>query len=134
MSPLRELLKVWLCDSLVVRLPFLRRAEYLAFAFHRAVARAHIFCLLFISFSFSIIDSLLAFSWPEACRRVFNFISRSLSSLCLRRTCFRQNRQPIMKKQMKNASTSDSARIRVVRLWYGFATGFQPGGNESRMS
>jgi len=43
------------------------------------------------------------------------FISTS-PALCLLFTVFLQSKQPIMKKQMKNARTRERARMRVVRL------------------
>lgn len=58
-------------------------------------------------------------------------LSSRSPSLCLRRTVFRQNKQPMMKKQIKKARTRESARIKVVLFSFGSGTGNHPAGSVS---
>jgi hypothetical protein len=96
-----------------IRFPRLWRTKYRALAFHLAVARAHIFCFVLISFSTSVLSPFSGAGF--LCRRL-TFISTSLS-LNFRRLSFRQKTHPIMTKHMQKASTNDNARISAERLW-----------------
>lgn len=130
-----ETFEVWAVGFLreaVARFPLLWRAVYRAFAFHRAVALAHIFCLTRTS-NISLSTKLVVPSSGDVCRRcprAFISISFSRNRRCL---LFLQNKHPMMKKHMKKARTRDSASMRVVRPPYTFSVGFHPAGNELRM-
>lgn len=97
------------------RLALRSRAVYRTRSLHLAEALAQIFCLLLASFSSSVDDRTEEDIADVDVRFLRAFISTS-PTLRLLFTVFLQSKQPIMKKQMKNARMRDRTRIRVVRL------------------
>jgi len=118
-------------DRMLVLFGLLCLADNLACSLHLAVALAHIFCLLRASFSAA--DSLASAS--RNCRfrcLPFPFLSISRSRIFFR-ILFLHNKQAIIKMQMTNVRTRDTARMSVLRdscpqRW---VFGSQPGGKVS---